>query len=103
MKIKYRKVLAIGFPVAIFMAIIVSLSFATEKKPVRIKPVQTEVKPKVDKKPAVKSREITGVDFVATPHAKSREITGVDFIATPHARSREITGVDFVGTPTGGK
>jgi hypothetical protein len=49
--------------------------------------------------PTAKSREIAGVDFIATPWARSREIGNADFTATPWARSREIAGVDFVGTP----
>jgi hypothetical protein len=73
--------------------------------------VRPPLKPEPDKKPSgerqllqekvtgQRSREVTGVDFIATRGRASREITGVDFLATAGRASREVAGIDLVATP----
>ena len=38
--------------------------------------------------PATRSREVIGVDFLATAGRRSREVTGVDFLATAVQQQR---------------
>lgn len=49
--------------------------------------------------PMTQSREISGIDFIATPHAQSVEFRNIDFIATPYAQSVEFRNIDFIATP----